>query len=325
MPVILFTGMLLFSCQSRQAMNPDQALNTIKVFDSDLTNLSDKTQQHTAFKAIDFLIRETSSPFNKKSGITGFVSSDSMPPIQQWYGRHTWDRDSLKFIYQPGQDGIEVFFPSDDQSLNDLLVVVPGIGCHPFFSKPCFPDNLNARLMQGKDEIFLLDYQSVFNGDYPEKINFNIDGVDFDGHFIANRTRVEKEGVVTAEFGWSVKGIPVLTGRIVFRIGYNENQIFVKTFEPDFTIFNIRVEGRLDYSRVDPTSKDYIASFNKNCHINLTERNSGRMIGKFGIGTDKSGELLEWIVLLTDGSSISLYDHVLAFRKVMDYKYPNEL
>jgi hypothetical protein len=325
MPVILIAGMLLFACSGRPDMTAADALKTIKALDSDLTNFMDAAGKNTAVEGLTFLVNEPSSPFSDRHGITGFVLSDSMPPVSQWYGIYEYKKDSSAFAFAPRSEGMELHFPSSATAGNDLTLLVTGIGCHPFFTKPCFPDLFLAELMQDDRKILKMDYRSGFSGTYPSDINLRVEGEEFNGHFTASRTQEGNRGTVIAKFEFKAKGFTILEGMIRYEIGYNGDQIFLRTVEPDFRLFDVSVIGKLDYTRVDPTSKDYIRSFNDNCRIRFTDTGSNKVIGLFGLGTDKSGEQLEWVVRLEDGTGVSLYDHILAFRKIMDYKYPNRM
>jgi hypothetical protein len=325
MPVILIAGMLFFACSGDKKMSAADALKAVKALDSDLTNFMDAAGENTPVEGITFLVNEPSSPFNDRTGITGRVLSDSMPPVSQWFGLYEWRNDSSAFTFTPHGDGMELLFPSSSSEINNLSLKVIEIGCHPFFTKPCFPDAFQVEMKEEGRNILAIDYHAGFSGTYPSDIDLKVEGEEFNGHFTASRTQEGNRGTVTAKFEFKAKGFTVLEGIIRYEIGYNGDQIFLRTVEPDFRLFDVSVNGKLDYTRVDPTSKDYIGSFNDNCRIRVTDHTSNRVIGLFGLGTDETGELLEWVIRLDDGPDISLYDHILAFRKIMDYKYPNKI
>jgi hypothetical protein len=285
----------------------------------------DAAGEQSAIKGLEFLVNEPSSPFNDRDGITAFVLLDSMPPVRDWYGTYLWSRDSGKFIFKPGGNGIDIYFQSDTAGENDLKMIVQGIGCHPFFTKPCFPDLFEAIMQENNDDILEIRYRAEFSGELPSGITLELVGKSFRGHFESSRTREGNTGTVSTSFEFSARGSAIMKGTIFYQVGYNGDQVFLRTAEPDFRLFDIHIKGILDYTKVDPTSEDYIGSFNRASHIEFTEQGSGRSIGKFGIGTDETGELLEWVILPGNGPTISLYDHVLVFRKVMDYKYPNRI
>jgi hypothetical protein len=323
MPATLLAGILFVSCSRDKSLSPEEALRSIKALDSDLNNLVTSAEEQKPIQGLKYLMSEPSSPLNTTYGIPAFVVRDSFPGLDHWYGNYTWNTDSLKFIHSKGEENIRIAFSLDSAGKNDMSMVISRIGCHPFFSKPCFPDVFEALMKSGEDEILRISYSAEFQDQWPSEVRLELEGDRFHGNASITRSRKEDLGDIHAEFLFKVRSKEIFKGKIDYEVGYFEDQMFIRTVTPEFSLFDVDVSGKLDYTKVDPTSKDYINSFNNNCNIILTEHSNGKMIGKFGLGTDESGELLEWAVRMSDGSTASLYDYIILFRKIMDYKYPN--
>jgi hypothetical protein len=324
MSAFILAGMFLFSCQQNKELLPDEAIRTLKVLDSDLTNFVSKGQEHPSYTALDFLLNQVTSPLSANFGMPALLLKDSLKSLESWNGIYTWNDDSLKFFKTaPGKD-VKMLFPMAGGQVNDASLAISRYASHPSMSAENFPAEVLGLMEYHGKNIMQILYKAEFEEYWPSKIQCDISGDGFEGYWHMERKRKGDEGSLIIRFDFSAGGKDIIEGKIKSSIGYNDKSIFIKTVEPDITLFDLKITGTMDYVKVDPTSKDYIGSFNENCHIVFREKKGGRQIGNFGLGKDESGELLEWVLYLSDGSQASLYDYVLVFKKIMDYKYPNE-
>jgi hypothetical protein len=324
MPAIFIAGMLLFSCRNERVLSPEEALKSIKALDSDITNFIASAEEKETVRALKFLVMEPSSPLHYDNGIPGDMMKNSVTNTDPWLGNYSWMADSLKFRHEKAEEKIQITFPLEDAPGNDILLSIPWLSCHPFFTSSCFPDSLSARMTSGTEELLNVAYKAEFQDQWPSDIHLEFNSENSHGNLQVIRTRTGDIGDIAANVILQVRGHDILSGKIYYSIGYAGDQIFIRTVEPDFRIFDVSITGKLDYTKVDPASKDYVRIFNEHCNIAFKDRSSGNEIGIFGLGLDESGELLEWVIRLSDGSNASLYDHIVLFRKLMDYKYPDK-
>jgi hypothetical protein len=323
MPVLL-AGMFLFACQPKRELNADEAVRALKVLDSDLTNITAKGQEHPAFTGLAFLFNQATSPLSSKSGMPEKLLKDSLINLIDWSGEYTWNKDSLKFHKTGPAKGLDIYFPLTAGLENNARFNISRYSSEPSMSANCFPAELSAIMENQGKKVLDIAYEAEFKEHWPSIMRFEISGDGFMGYCRLERTRNGNNGTIISRFAFRAEGKMILEGSIKFKIGYNESLIFINTIEPDLTFFDVNINGLLDYSKVDPTSKDYISSFNDNCHIIFQEAESGNKIGNFRLGKDETGKLLEWVLYLSDGSQASLYNYILVFKKIMDYKYPNQ-
>lgn len=321
---ILLAVMFLFSCQSKIELNPDEAIRALKVLDSDLTNISSKGQEHSAFIALDFLLNQATSPLSASFGMPSKLLKDSLTRMDDWDAKYTWDKDSLKFFKTSSGEDVEIIFPLTESQENNARFVISRFISQPSMSAQCFPSELSGVMEYQGKKIMEIEYKAEFEECWPSKIRCDISGDGFKGYCRMERTRKGNNGTINIRFEFDAAEKTILDGKIKSEIGYNESLIYTNTIEPDITLFDMNISGILDYGKVDPTSTDYIRSFNDNCQIVFQDLESGRKIGDFGLGKDESGELLEWVLYLSDGSKASLYNYILVFKKIMDYKYPDK-
>jgi hypothetical protein len=323
MSAFILAGMFLFSCHPKQELSPEDAIRALKVLDSDMTNLVSKGQEHPSVTSLAFLLNQASSPLSTNSGMPAILLKDSLQNLGNWNGTYTWNKDSLKFLKTPGKV-VKMIFPMAGDLNNDVSCTISMYSSQPSMSAKCFPAELLGTMEYKGKEILKILYKAEFRENWPSKIQFEISGDGFEGYCHMERRRLGDNGVIITRFDFSASGKNVLEGKIKTDIGYNGNQIFVKTIEPEIRLFEMNINGVLDYSKVDPTGEDYIKSFNDNCHILFRESRNKKIIGNFGLGKEENGDLLEWTLYLSDGSKASLQDYILVFKKLMDFKYPNK-
>jgi hypothetical protein len=322
MPVFI-AGMFLFGCQSKKALSPEESIRSLKVFNSDITNLSSAGREQAAFIGLDFLLHQASSPLSIIYGMPGKFAKDSLKGIDAWKGKYAWNNDSRSFLVIDTAGGITILFPIDGDSSNNARFIMSPFNCQHAMNLSCFPDEFTA-LMENKGKTILnIGYKAEYEDDWPLKMQSDIRGDGYAGFIRVDRTREGDRGAITFNVSLVVKDSSIIEGTIKVEIGYNDKQFYSRVIEPDLRVFDVRIKGWLDYGKVDPTSREYVKSFNDNCHIAFYESGSGKKIGDFGLGMDKTGQLLEWVLYLSDGSKASLYENILVFKKFMDYKYPN--
>jgi hypothetical protein len=321
MPVIL-AGMILLSCHRDRNLNPEEALDVIKVLNSDITNLSDGIRGSDVFYGINFILSNPASPLSIENGLPAKWMKDSIAEAMAFKGIYLFD--STGSYNKENSENIEIKFPGQNSSLPLFEFLLKPFTCQEGYAGFCFPLEMQASMKKSNKEILTFNERSKLEDEWPEHLSIVFSGKDFSGEAKVDRTRKGNEGTLDLILEFKSGNKHILSGAIHYQIGYNGKQVYFNSYEPDIQVFNVLIRGKLDYGKVDPTSTDYIKSFNDNSHIYFTNARNRKIIGKLGLGMDKSGELLEWGVYPEKGPMISFYDNVILFRKLMDYKYPNK-
>jgi hypothetical protein len=322
MPV-LTTGMIFISCNQEKNLSPEEGLKAIKVLNSDLINLSDGISGNLAFGGLKYLMEEPTSPLSTQNGLAGKWLNDSITSLVPFTGKYTWNENKFERI--SGSDIIDINFQIPGTTENSANFTVTGFECRRMLSSLCFPMEIKASMLNHDEEILVISGNSAFMDDLPGKIDFTVRGEEFEGAVIAERTRQDDRGTLDIEMEFRVRGVDIIKGSIHAQIGYSGKQVFFRTYEPDVRVFDVKIAGKLDYSKVDPTSKDYVKSFNDNCHIGFYDSGSDKKIGDFGIGALENGELLGWVLFLSDGKPLFLEEQLLIVEKLLNYKLPNKV
>lgn len=324
MPAFILAGMFLLSCQPKKELSPEEAIKSLKVLDSDLSNLISQGQEHPSVIGLNFLLNQSTSPLSTDFGMPSILMKDSLKSLDRWKGTYTWNKDCLKFFRTATGEEVKIFFPMNGGETNDASFTISMYSSQPSMSANCFPAELLGIMEYKGKEIMKISYKAEFHEYWPSKIQCEISGDGFEGYCNMERRRNGDDGIIIIHFDFSAAGKNVTEGKIKTTIGYNGNHIYARTIEPDMNLFDLNISGILDYSKVDPTSTEYIQSFNDNCHIIFREKRDRKIIGNFGLGKEEGTELLEWVLYLSDGSKASLQNYILVFKKILDYKYPGK-
>ena len=322
MPVLI-TGMIFFSCDHEKNLSPEDGIKAIKVLNSDLINLSDGVSKNLAFAGLSYLLEEPTSPLSTQNGLIGKWLNDTITSLSSLSGKYDWNGN--EFIRSDTSNHIEINFQIPGTTGPQGNFILSDFEFKRLISGLSFPLVLNANMLDIDKEILEIKGKSEFSDDLPGKTEWSVKGEDFDATIYAERTREQDKGTLDIKLDFRARGYEIITGTIHSVIGYSGNQVFFRSYEPDVRIFDVRISGKLDYGKVDPTSKDYVKSFNENCHIGFYDKNSGKKIGDFGIGEINNGELLGWALYLSDGKPLFLEDQLIVVEKLLNYKLPNKV
>jgi hypothetical protein len=321
--VIIITAMLISSCQRPKALDPEEAVKAIKVLNSDLITLSDGIQDNPAFSALKFLVVEPSSPLSLENGFTGKWLNDTITSFNQYTGSYSWN-DSGFFQRSGNSDSIKINFSNRKTGLNECQFLMTSFNCRRLNTGLCFPADFKAIMTDEGEEILRINQNTDFQDNMRFYTELELIGDQFEATFKADRTRQGDNGTLDIHIDFRVRGHEIIAGTVKAEIGYSGNQFFFKTIKPDLAIFDVTIRGFLDYGKVDPTSKDYVNSFNDHCRIDFYDSKSGKKIGDFGIGKLKNGELLGWVIILDDGTQVFLEEYLLVVEKLFNYKLPDK-
>jgi hypothetical protein len=321
MPAIL-AGMFLLSCHSKNELSPEEAIRSLKVFNSDLTNLSSGIQENAAFTELGFLLSEPTSPLCSKNGLFGNWLNDTLTSMSSFSGSYTWT--ARRFLKTGESDNIDIRFPYQDSLKNDCHFRMNGFNCRQIAPGLCFPSEIQAIMTLEEENILTIEQSCTFEDGLPAHMDISLKGEEFEALIKAVRTRIDNKGALDISLEFRARGHDIIKGKVHAILGYNGSQMFYRTYEPDVTVFDVEISGILNYGKVDPTSKDYVKSFNDNCHIGFYDAGNGKKIGDFGISPLKDGERLGWVVYLSDGSPVFLEEYLLVVEKIFNYKLPNK-
>ncbi len=321
-PALLPFALLLAGCGRSEPMTTAEAIQTVKALDSDLTRLADAASNDPALNALSFLFNTLTSPLNLREGLPAAILHRQPSDVGTWGGAYRWNADSSFFTKEKGKPGMIIMLGDKIQPCESTTIFFPDWACDSGPSTSCFPSDFKGSI-RCDDEV-ILDFVSAlsFEGDWPDTLTIFLEGADYSFSFEMDHSKNDVFGSALCKVSGKAKGFTFLSGTLRIETGYSGSQVFLRGIIADLDLFDVSLTGKFDYSKVDPTAKDYVASFNRHCRIQMSDKSTGKVAGVFGLGKDPTGELMEWVLYSPQGDMISLNDHLLLLKKIMDYKLP---
>lgn len=102
-------------------------------------------------------------------------------------------------------------------------------------------------------------------------------------------------------------------------IEYSRRSYFFKYITFKIKLIDHTVDGTINYSAIDPTSADYINSFNSNSKITIRE--GQKEVGKVILNKVNNSELLDYFVQFSNKQETLLSEYIPVLKKVLNLKY----
>jgi hypothetical protein len=185
-------------------------------------------------------------------------------------------------------------------------------------SRPEFPVKMTACCVERNDTLIKIFQESKITDNLPETLSFLATGKNYNLSANLLRTKEGKKGTISAALIIKIGSKTILDMKIDSRIGYSMQGYYFEYIQFEQKIFNHRITGYCNYSEVDPTSRDYETSFNRNSKIEMFEGND-----KLGdiVLAKKSNELLDFSIRFSDNSTEPIGKYLILYEKFMNLKY----
>jgi hypothetical protein len=314
---VLSILLLLFSCRNK-TYNYDEAVRSLKVLNSDLTNLFLEAEEKEELKALNFLWEQESAPlpspgerFTLGRPYTPF---DFNASAGIWF----WNADSAKFFRKENNDKLIFNYPAEDFS--DVRFLISKYESVPVSSRPEFPVVMDAQLWIDDAEMLTIEHSASVEDKLPLLIQSSVRGSDFEivGNF--NRSRRGNLGNLDSEFYMEYLNRKLIQLQFNSEIGYSRMGYYFEKIDFKINLFSHVVTGKIDYDKINPTSEDYASSFNSNSVIQIFELPGKRKVGDIVLHTLPDGEILDYFVKFSNGQMIMVNEHLPVLNKILNLK-----
>jgi hypothetical protein len=314
---ILFSLLLFISCRSR-FYNYDEAVRSLKVLNSDLTNLFLEADERDELKALNFLWAQESAPLpspgERYTLGRPYIPFDFNASTGIWF----WNADSTKFFMHENSDKLIFNYPAED--LSDIRFCISKYESVPVSSRPEFPVLMDAKLWINDVEMLSIDHSATVEDDIPNFIQTFVKGSDFEMVGDFNRSRRGNSGSLDTWFYIEYLNRKLIQLQFNSEIGYSRLGYYFEKIDFKITLFSHVITGEIDYDKIDPTSTDYATSFNSNSVIQIFEMPGKRKVGDIVLHTLPDGELLDYFVKFSNGQMIMLNEHLPVLNKILNFK-----
>ena len=318
LPVIALS--LLGSCSGRN-LSHEEAVRSLKVLNSDLMNFFSAAAEKPEWKALMFLYDQPSLrlPFSKDK--FSFDKPYSEFDFHDEKGHYDWDFTLKQFARKQKGDDIEVHFPSYlSDSLNTCFRLYDYESV-PVSSRPWFPVKADGSL--AVDGVIKLKFAHTarVGDDLPLSFNTVVDGEGYQVISSFSRTREGDRGTIGFLIKAEMQGNEVISGTIDASVGYSKIGYYFEDINLSFRLFSHLVKGRIRYGMINPTTENYVDSFNRNTDLGLFELQGNRKVGDIVLGSSNHGELLNYYIRFSGGKEELAATFIPMLDKLLNLKY----
>lgn len=315
--LLIFT--LAVSACSRKQLNPAESDRSMKILNGNLVNLLSSGAEKPEYKALSFLMEQVSTPlpFVKRDNSTDIDTV--VYSLNERKGAYEWNPGIKAFEKKSDSNLVNILFPLNKSEINNTSFTLNKYKSQPYSSRPDFPVEIEAILNSGNQQVLSIEHRATIDNNLPATISSQINGTDYQLGFELNRTKESKLGKLNTNIWLKTKGIKVISGKIDADIEYGRRSYFFKYIKFKLKLVDHTVDGTINYSAIDPTSADYIHSFNSNSTIIIREGQSE--VGKIILNKVNNSELLDYFVQFSDGKESLLSEYIPALKKLLNLKY----
>lgn len=314
----LLIAFLLNACSDKQ-LSPAEADRSMKILNGNIVNLLTAGSEKPEYKIISFLMNQASTPlpFVKKTGTT--QPDTAIYRFAPNCGEYHWNPTAHAFEKTKNSSTVSLIFPSEKSDKNNVRLDLIQYKSQAYSSRPDLPTEIDAKITMDNETIVEILHHAVISNNLPEKISSLVKGTDYETGVELYRTQHGKEGKLNFDIFLKTKGFEVVKIHVDAQIEYSRQGYFFKFIAFDLKLIDHQVTGEIDYSAIDPTSSDYIHSFNSNSSIIVSE---GRhQVGTIVLNKTENQELLDYFIKFSDGEEILLSHYIPALNKLLNLKY----
>lgn len=300
-------------------MTPEEADRSMKILNGNLVNLISAGGEKPEYKALEFLFEQISTPlpFVKRANPTDLDTA--VYRMSEKRGNYKWNAATKTFEKESDSDVVAIHFPLEKSETNNTSFILNKYKSQPYSSRPDFPVEIEAILNSDKRQILSIAHQATITDNLPATASSEIKGDDYQLGFELKRTRESKLGKLNIELWLKTKGIKVISGKMNADIEYSRRSYFFKYITFKIKLIDHTVDGTINYSAIDPTSADYINSFNSNSKITIRE--GQKEVGKVILNKVNNSELLDYFVQFSNKQETLLSEYIPVLKKVLNLKY----
>jgi hypothetical protein len=292
-----------------------EAERSLKVLNSDLTNFLSTADGLKEIKALKFLYNQESAPLPIKNSATGGSGSFDFTGLLGIYSQVS---GTSEFRKTAESNDIQIFFKTTD-SLSNCLKILK-YRDQVISSKPAFPIEVSALLTQGDEELLTISELAKISDDLPEKVDLDIAGKDYKITGNLNRTKGVRNGKMNLQLILSSKLKTVIEIDFEGGISYSKQGFYFNDLSFKTVLFGHEIRGKIDYANINPTSDDYVKSFNSHSKIEIFEH-PGKKVGEIVLGKVSNAELLEFFIKFRNDQEKKITDYIPVLGKFYNFKY----
>lgn len=321
--IAISLAVVITACHHTPELDRQEAEKVLKVLDSDVTRWLDQVNQSEAGRALHALLAFDSAPFPLRFPRSFMLQRPSLYKFEEYTGTWTWEQSRGKFAHIPGSDRIIIHYPMPDHSENDATCIIYQYREEATTSAHSFPVLVLAEIFVKQKMVFTLDHHAVIEEDLPVFMETGITmGAGVLKLSMENKLdTLNHRGDVTASIIAGREGKPVVDGTIKATIKtFSGGSYGIRALKSEFKLFDCLLVMDIDYSKIDPTSREYVRDFNEHAKIQLFTTDPKQKIGDIILKEKFDSKKLDFAIRFSDLSDDFLANYLLVFKRILEVK-----
>lgn len=322
--LLLFSALTVFSCKSDHPLDKKEAVNNLRALDSEIINLAEQISEKPAFRALEFLKNQSSSPLPFKNDTSARSSGHSPYSFAEKKGIYKWDTITGSFVKQKDTTVILLYFPLAYRSKVSCRFLLSDYQIRDTKSKPGFPVSAEAELFIDGHEELTVSHHALLAENMLSEINSTIHSGDFDFRFHFTRTGdfSQKSGLLQGDLKIQEGKKEIINMKYKFDIDYHPPVAYsIRYIRFLMKVFETQLKADINYGAMNPTSDQYANEFNSNSKIFLKNLEDMGILGNIVLSSENGTDKLDYFIRFSDGTETLLIDQLIILKKLKHLKY----
>ncbi|HAX95842.1 MAG TPA: hypothetical protein DCY35_04875 [Prolixibacteraceae bacterium] len=313
---IILTFLNLAGCT--HSFDKPEAIRSLKVLNSDLSQFFLETNELPEMEVFRILWSDSTAPLpfpNEK-----FIFSKPYLEYDFQNSKGHYRQDSIKKQFIRTGDNESVVIEVSSSRLDNCRFELQSYETMKISSRPSFPIKARAILFADSLQILNIEHEAAVADELPLFIRTSIEGTQYRLNATFDRIREGNRGSINAKSSIISGSQNIVDLEFDSKIGYSSMGYYFEKINFNITLFHHLIIARIDYDHIDPTSSDYISSFNKNSEIEIFERPYRKKVGNIRLGTTNNGELIDYFIEFRNGDTAPLAEYIPGLQKILNLK-----
>ncbi len=301
-----------------RSFNEQEAIRSLKVLNSDLTQFFMKSEELPEIEAFKILWSDSTAPLPFPNEKFIFNQPYRSYDFQKSKGEYRQDSIHQKFIRVGDNESVVIDLSTSHHG--ECRFELVSFETKEISSRPSFPVRAEAILFADFRRVLSIHHEAEIDDGLPLFIHSSLEGTNYIVDFTFDRTRNGNQGTINTKSSIIFEEQKIVDLEIDSEIGYSTMGYYFEKINFRMIMFHHLITAKIDYNHINPTSSDYIASFNQNSKIEIFERPYGKKVGNIRLGTTNNGELSDYFIEFRNGDTALLSEYIPGLQKILDIK-----
>lgn len=301
-----------------QSFDKPEAIRSLKVLNSDLGQFFMESESLPEMEVLKILWADSTAPLPFPNEKFIFAQSYQEYDFQSSKGHYRFDSIQQQFIRTGDHEAvlIEVNTPLPEYYQFEILA----FETTEISSRPSFPVKAQAILKSDSAHILNIQHEAAVADELPLFMQTRVEGTEYQMNTDFDRTREGNHGSLNLNSSIIFENQKIVDLVFDANIGYSSMGYYFEKINFNLTLFHHLIIAKINYDQIDPTSSNYISSFNQHSEIEIFERPYRKKVGKIRLGTTNNGELTDYFIEFRNGDTAPLAEYIPGIQKILNLK-----